>query len=401
MMVYNSSFRFSVSRILPSVRTVHTAPLKAANVKITGIKTPSQPKPNEQLVFGKTFTDHMLTVEWTKASGWGIPEIKPYGNLSLDPSACVFHYGFELFEGLKAYRTEDNKITMFRPDKNMERMNKSAARICLPTFDSEELIKLMGKLIQQDKHLVPEGKGYSLYIRPTLIGTTNALGVSTPDRALLYVITSPVGPYYKTGFKAVGLEATDYATRAWPGGCGDKKLGANYAPCILPQLQAAERGYQQNLWLFGPEKNITEVGTMNVFFAFKDSSTGKKELVTAPLDGTILEGVTRDSILALAREKLDPSEWNINERYYSINEVEERASKGELLEAFGSGTAAVVSPIKTIGWTGNDIDVPLLPGEQSGPLTKDIAKWIADIQYGRVSHGNWSRIVADLNTDAI
>lgn len=372
------------------------ASLDASKVIITNTSQPSEPRPNNELVFGQTFTDHMLTVEWTKANGWGIPEIKPYGKLSLDPSSCVFHYGFELFEGLKAYRTPDNMITMFRPDMNMIRMNKSAARICLPTFDSEELIKLMGKLIEQDKHLVPTGTGYSLYIRPTLIGTTDGLGVSTPDRALLFVIASPVGPYYATGFKAVKLEATDYATRAWPGGVGDKKLGANYAPCILPQLQAAERGYQQNLWLFGPEKNITEVGTMNVFFAFKDSVTGRKELVTAPLDGTILEGVTRDSILALTRERLDPAEWDVNERYYSINEVAERAKKGELLEAFGAGTAAVVSPIKAIGWQGKDIDVPLIPGEQSGPITKQVAQWIANIQYGKEKYGNWSKTVAEL-----
>lgn len=373
------------------------APLDASKVQITQTTTPSKPLPNDQLVFGQTFTDHMLTVEWNKGKGWSNPEIKPYGPLVLDPSAIVFHYAFELFEGLKAYRTPDNKISMFRADMNMKRMNKSAARICLPTFDTEELIKLIGKLIEQDRYLVPKGQGYSLYIRPTMIGTTNGLGVSTPDRALLYVICSPVGPYYKTGFKAVSLEATDYATRAWPGGVGDKKLGANYAPCILPQLDAATRGYQQNLWLFGPEKNITEVGTMNVFFAFKDSRTGKKELVTAPLDGTILEGVTRDSVLTLSKENLDPKEWDINERYYTITEVEERAAKGELLEAFGSGTAAVVSPIKRIGWNNKDIDVPLLPGEQSGPLTKNVAQWIADIQYGKVKRDNWSRVVADLN----
>lgn len=395
-MLSTYGFKSNLARNL-LVRGISTAPLNASKLQITNVKTPTAPKANDKLVFGQTFTDHMLAIEWTKEKGWDTPVIKPYGPLSLDPSSCVFHYAFELFEGLKAYRTPDNKITMFRPDMNMARMNKSAARICLPTFDSEELIKLVGKLIEQDKHLVPTGKGYSLYIRPTMIGTTNGLGVHTPDRALLFVITSPVGPYYKTGFKAVRLEATDYATRAWPGGVGDKKLGANYAPCILPQLEAAKRGYQQNLWLFGPEKNITEVGTMNVFFAFKNSVTGKKELVTAPLDGTILEGVTRDSVLTLAREKLDPAEWEVNERYFTITEVAERAEKGELLEAFGSGTAAVVSPIKEIGWKGKDIQVPLLPGEQSGPLTKDVASWIADIQYGRVQHGNWSRVVADLN----
>lgn len=380
-----------------SRRTLATGALDASKVKITNITKPSVLPPNDQLVFGHKFTDHMMTVEWTKKDGWKAPEIKPYAPLALDPSACVFHYAFEAFEGLKAYRTSDNKISLFRPDMNMKRMNKSAARICLPTFDGSELIKLMGKLIEQDKHLVPKGQGYSLYMRPNIIGTTATLGVSTPDRALLYVIASPVGPYYKTGFKAVRLEATDYATRAWPGGVGDKKLGANYAPCILPQLEAAKRGYQQNLWLFGPQKNVTEVGTMNVFFAFKNAKTGKKELVTAPIDGTILEGITRDSVLALARERLDPNEWEVNERYCTITEIEEAAKQGNLLEAFGSGTAAVVSPIKEVGWNGNDIQVPLLPGEQSGPLTKQVAQWISEIQYGKVKHGNWSQIVADLN----
>ncbi|KAK5780308.1 branched-chain-amino-acid transaminase BAT2 PWA37_002735 [Arxiozyma heterogenica] len=373
-----------------------SAPLDASKIVITPVATPSKPLSNDKLIFGKTFTDHMLTVEWTKEKGWDIPHIKPYGPLCLDPSAVVFHYAFELFEGMKAYRTEDNKIALFRPEMNMKRMNKSASRIMLPNFDGEELIKLITRLIEQDKHLIPEGQGYSLYIRPTLIGTTTTLGVAPPDRALLFVICSPVGPYYKTGFKAVRLEATDHATRAWPGGCGDKKLGANYAPCILPQVQAAERGYQQNLWLFGPEKNVTEVGTMNCFFVFKESATGKKELVTAPLDGTILEGVTRDSILTLARTRLDPKEWTVSERYCTINEVKEKAKRGELVEAFGSGTAAIVSPIKEIGWKEESIDIPLLPGEQSGEFTKLVAQWIGNIQYGKEQFENWSRIIAEL-----
>ncbi|CCH58850.1 hypothetical protein TBLA_0A10720 [Henningerozyma blattae CBS 6284] len=373
------------------------APLDSTKLKITRVQTPSKPRPNEELVFGKTFTDHMLTIQWDATKGWYDPEIKPYAPFTLDPSSIVFHYAFELFEGLKAYRTADNKITMFRPDMNMRRMNKSASRICLPNFDSDELIKMIGTLIEQDKHLVPEGNGYSLYIRPTMIGTDAGLGVSVPSKAMIFVILSPVGPYYPTGFKAVKLEATDYAVRAWPGGCGDKKLGANYAPCVLPQSQAASRGYQQNLWLFGPEKNITEVGTMNAFFVLKDTNTGKKEITTAPLDGTILEGVTRDSILTLARERLDPKEWIINERYCSIKEIAEASEKGNLVEAFGAGTAAVVSPIKEIGWNDQHINVPLLPGEQSGPLTKEIASWISDIQYGRVQHSNWVKVVADLN----
>lgn len=346
---------------------------------------------NDKLVFGKTFTDHMLEIEWSEKEGWGVPKISPYHNLSLDPSTVVFHYSFELFEGMKAYRDSNNNIRTFRSDKNMERMNKSAARICLPTFESEELLKLIDKLLLIDQDFVPQGKGYSLYLRPTMIGTTASLGVSTPDKALLYVIASPVGPYYSTGFKPVSLEATDYAVRAWPGGVGDKKLGANYAPCILPQLEAAKRGYHQNLWLFGDEGYITEVGTMNAFFVFKDSKTGIKELVTAPLDGTILEGVTRDSILQLCKERLPKDEWKISERKFTIQEVKDRAERGELMEAFGAGTAAVVSPINNIGWKGQDIPVPVSRGT-SGELTNQIAEWINKIQYGDEEYQNWSRI---------
>lgn len=367
------------------------APLDASKLKVTLTTTPKERLPNEELVFGQTFTDHMLMIPHSTKTGWGTPEIKPYGPLSLDPSSCVFHYAFELFEGLKAYKDAQGNVRMFRADKNMTRMNKSAARICLPEFDSEELTKLIGELLKIDNRFIPTEKGYSLYLRPTLIGTSAGLGVHTPDEALLFVICSPVGPYYKTGFKAVRLEATDYATRAWPGGVGDKKLGANYAPCVKPQLEAASRGYQQNLWLFGPEKNVTEVGTMNFFAVFK-TEDGKKELVTAPLDGTILEGVTRDSILSLARERLSKDEWIISERYCSINEIAEAAEKGNLVEAFGSGTAAIVSPIKEIGYDGKDIMVPLLPGEQSGALTKQVLEWIQELQYG-VVESDWSRVI--------
>jgi branched-chain amino acid aminotransferase len=367
------------------------APMQASKLTITKTTTPKDKIPNEELVFGQTFTDHMLKIKYNNKSGWQTPEIVPYGPLSLDPSSCVFHYAFELFEGLKAYKDKNGDIRMFRPDKNMVRMNKSADRICLPTFDSEELINLIGELLKVDHRFIPSEKGYSMYIRPTMIGTSAGLGVHTPDEALVFVICSPVGPYYKTGFKAVRLEATDYATRAWPGGVGNIKLGANYAPCVKPQLAAAKKGYQQNLWLFGPEKNISEVGTMNFFCAVKDSKTGKNELVTPPLDGTILEGVTRDSILSLARERLNPDEWIISERNLSIHELEEKAEKGELLEAFGSGTAAIVSPIKEVGYNGKAINIPLLPGEESGPMTKQFLQWIQELQYG-VVESDWSKV---------
>lgn len=372
-----------------STQTV--APLNASKLVIEKTTSPKPKLPKNELVFGKTFTDHMLEVEWDAETGWGAPKISPYHNLSLDPSTIVFHYAFELFEGMKAYRDRDGKIRTFRGDKNMARMNKSAERIALPQFDGEELQKLIDQLLILDQDFVPEGKGYSLYLRPTLIGTTASLGVSTPDKALLFVIASPVGPYYSSGFKPVNLEATDYAVRAWPGGVGDKKLGANYAPCVLPQLQASKRGFHQNLWLFGDEGFITEVGTMNAFFVFRDPDTGKKELTTAPLDGTILEGVTRDSILELARTRLPKDEWIVTERKFTIHEVKKAAENGNLVEAFGAGTAAVVSPIKNIGFKGEDIPVPVSLGN-SGELTAEVAEWIRKIQYGEEEYKNWSRV---------
>ncbi|CAH2351550.1 branched-chain-amino-acid aminotransferase, mitochondrial [[Candida] railenensis] len=385
-----ASQNFSVTNNFINRTTIRNmASLDASKLEIIKTTSPKTKLPNDQLVFGKTFTDHMLEIEWTAEAGWGTPKISPYHNLSLDPSTVVLHYAFELFEGMKAYKDKNGNIRTFRPDKNMIRMNKSAARIALPTFDGEELIKLIDKFLLVEESFVPEGTGYSLYLRPTLIGTTASLGVGTPDRALLYVIASPVGPYYSSGFKPVSLEATGHAVRAWPGGVGDKKLGANYAPCILPQLEAAKRGYAQNLWLFGEEGYITEVGTMNAFFAFENDD-GTKELTTAPLDGTILEGVTRDSILQLCKERL-PKEWTVTERKFTIHEVEERAQKGQLIEAFGAGTAAVVSPIKAIGWKGKDIEVPIVAGA-CGEVTKSVSEWISAIQYGDEEYNGWSRV---------
>lgn len=211
------------------------------------------------------------------------------------------------------------------------------------------------------------------------------MGVGPPGSALLYIIASPVGPYYPTGFRAVSLEATDYAVRAWPGGVGDKKLGANYAPCIVPQLEAAKRGFQQNLWLFGEEEFVTEVGTMNFFAAVK-SRDGKPELWTAPLDGTILEGVTRESILALARERLVPEGWEVHERPFTMGELGEAEAEARLMECFGAGTAAVVSPVRKISWRGKLVNCGLKEGEEAGEVTKRMKGWIEGIQYGDEDH---------------
>ncbi|KAL8243817.1 hypothetical protein R6Q59_010076 [Mikania micrantha] len=394
-------FSSSLSRQKLSIDTDPNLPgIDVSKLEITKTITPKEVMPNQDLVFGRTFTgsytkapqhtqirltnppDHMLAIEWTAAKGWLAPRITPYQNLSLDPATCVFHYAFTAFEGMKAYKTKDGSLRLFRPDMNMKRLNKSVTRIAMPSFDGEALINLIGQLCKLDQKFIPDQKGYSLYLRPTMIGTQRTLGVGPPGSALLFVIASPVGPYYPTGFKAINLEATDYAVRAWPGGVGDKKLGANYAPCIVPQLQAAKRGFHQNLWLFGEEEYITEVGTMNLFVCLKDKETGQKELVTAPLDGTILEGVTRDSVLALARERMVKDGWKVSERKLKMQDIADAEAEGRLIEIFGAGTAAIVSPIRKISWKGRLIDCGLKENEEVGPVTLQIKNWIESIQYG-------------------
>ena len=339
----------------------------------------------------------MLTAEWASTTGWLAPRITPYQNFSMDPATCVFHYAFSAFEGTKAYKKPDHpnsspsekSLRLFRPDKNMARLNKSAARIALPTFSGEALTSLMSTFCRLEQRFIPGEKGYSLYLRPTLIGTQRTLGVGPPASALLFLIASPVGPYYTSGFKAVSLEASSRAVRAWPGGVGDKKLGANYAPCILPAMEAASRGFQQNLWLFRDprdgEEYVTEVGTMNLFAALRHPD-GRRELVTAPLDGTILEGVLRDSVLALARERLVLEGWEVNERPFTMREVAEASDEGRLLEVFGSGTAAVVSPVRSISWNGRMVDCGLKPESEAGELAMRLKGWIESIQYGDEEH---------------
>ncbi|KAF2120514.1 branched-chain-amino-acid aminotransferase [Lophiotrema nucula] len=357
---------------------------------ITKTTTPKGLLPPEELIFGRNFTDHMLSLEWTASQGWLPARITPYQNLSLDPATCVFHYAFEAFEGMKAYKDKEGNVRLFRPERNMARLNKSSARLALPTFDGDAMIDLIGKFVKLDQRFIPEARGYSLYIRPTMIGTQRTLGVGPPASALLYVIASPVGPYYPTGFKAVSLEATDYAVRAWPGGVGDKKLGANYAPCIVPQMEAASRGFHQNLWLFGEEEYVTEVGTMNLFAAVKNKETGQKELLTAPLDGTILEGVTRDSVLTLARERLEPQGWKVSERKFTMQELADASDEGRMMEIFGAGTAAVVSPVRKIGWKGRMVDCGLPDHTEAGPIAQQMKDWIEGIQYGDEEGHPWS-----------
>ncbi|KAJ1919157.1 branched-chain-amino-acid transaminase bat2 [Tieghemiomyces parasiticus] len=346
---------------------------------------------NEELVFGESFTDHMLAVEWHKGQGWLAPEIRPHGPLMLDPSAVVFHYAFECFEGLKAYKDKEGRIRLFRPDMNMKRMNSSAQRIALPHFDGEQYIECIKELLRQEQRWIPSEYGYSLYLRPTMIGTEEALGVRASKSALLYTICSPVGPYYATGFKAISLYANVREVRAWPGGVGNAKLGANYAPTIVPAEQAAQHGCQQVLWLIGEQHELMEVGTMNLFI-FWTNREGQRELITPVLDGTILPGVTRDSILSLARTW---GEFEVSERKLYMNELVEAERDGRLHEVFGSGTAAIVSPVKRISYLGQDIHIPLDPANpegQAGPLTQRFNDTLMGIQYGDIPH-EWSVVV--------
>lgn len=371
-----------------------TSPLLFANLKKSLTVSPKPLVDNAKLVFGQTFSDHMLTIA-SSPSGWQAPSIAPYAKLQLDPSASVLHYGVECFEGMKAYKDKHGKIRLFRPDMNMTRFLKSSTRLALPSFDRAELLKCIKEFVRTEQRWIPNERGYSLYLRPAHIATQASLGVGASHSSLIFVIASPVGPYYKTGFAPVKLAASTEYVRAWPGGTGDCKIGGNYAPGIRPQIQVVNDGFQQILWLFGPDHLITEgllfnvVGTMN-FFVYWVNEHGEKELATPPLDGTILPGVTRDSILSLARE------WGIKvaERDLPMHVVKAAVKDNRVLEMFGAGTAAIVSPIKQIKYNQDVMDIPLgsKPGNKAGELTSRIADTILGIQYGEISH-KWSVVV--------
>ena len=331
-------------------------------------------------MFGATSSDHMLEIDWTAKGGWSAPTITPYHNLSLDPAAACLHYAVEAFEGMNVYLDAAGKPRLFRPDLNMTRLSRSLTRLAGPELDKAGFLSLLKSFAVAESGWIPRGDGFSLYLRPTVISTWGYLGVSPSKSFKLFVIACPVGPYYPDGFKPVKLLAETSAVRAWPGGVGHAKLGANYAPTIAVQMAAAAAGYAQVLWLFGPDHAVTEVGTMNFFVVWK-TPAGKVQLVTAPLtDGTILPGVTRQSILDLARAW---GEFEVVERKFTMPEVVAAAKEGRLLEAFGAGTAAVVSPVKAISYEGKEIAVPVGEGG-AGPLTARFWSTLLDVQYGRV-----------------
>uniref|UniRef100_A0ACB8FN33 Branched-chain-amino-acid aminotransferase n=1 Tax=Sphaerodactylus townsendi TaxID=933632 RepID=A0ACB8FN33_9SAUR len=371
--------------------------LEAADLIINPAATFKEKPDPTGLVFGTVFSDNMLFIEWSLASGWEKPHIKPLENLSVHPAISAFHYAVEprglteakllhmlwlneytLFEGMKAYRGADGKIRLFRPRLNMDRMLRSAMRATLPGFDKEELLECIRKLVEVEKEWVPYSTSASLYIRPTLIGTEPSLGVKKPSKALLYVILSPVGPYFSTGsFNPISLWADPKYVRAWKGGTGDCKLGGNYGSSIYAQREAMELGCQQVLWLYGEDHQITEVGTMNLFLHWQNED-GEEELATPPLDGIILPGVTRQSILDLAHKW---GEFKVSERYITMSDLIAALKDRRVKEMFGAGTACVVCPISTILYQGETLHIPTM---DNGPkIATRFLKELTDIQYGR------------------
>ena len=364
---------------------------KASDLEIIKSTSPASLPDPATLKFGHHFTPHMLTIKWNLSSGWSTPLIHPLQNFSLHPAAKGIHYALQLFEGQKAYRGVDGKVRMFRPEMNMKRMISSAARSFFPTFDSEQLIDCISQLICLDENFVfPASTNTCLYIRPSMLGTEATLGVDASSEGLLYVLLSPVGSYFSAGnsIPAVSLMANPEYVRAWPGGTGDRKLGSNYGPSIFVQKKALKEGCQQVLWLFGDDHQVTEAGTMNVFAVFKQGD--KKLLVTPPLeDSLILPGITRDSIINIAKEWEDVE---VQEKRIHMKEIEDGVRDGNLLEFFGAGTACVVSPVNRIVFKGKDIHIPT-----GGELSARIYKTLTDIHYARITPHKWMREVSNMD----
>ncbi|XP_062299827.1 branched-chain-amino-acid aminotransferase, cytosolic [Scomber scombrus] len=341
---------------------------------------------SDVFTFGTVFTDHMLTIEWSATEGWQAPLIQPFGNLSLNPACSSLHYGIQLFEGLKAYRGDDNRLRLFRPMLNMNRMANSAKRACLPAFDQSELLECIRRLVEIDQDWVPQSDSASVYIRPTFISTEPTLGVKKPAQALLYVILCPVGAYFNTGGKGLSLWADPKYTRAWKGGTGDCKMGGNYGCSLSAQYDAVDYGCQQVLWLYGEDHQITEAGTMNIFLHWINED-GDEELATPPLDGIILPGVTRQSILEITREW---DEFKVTERYLTMSQLCCALKQQRVKELFGSGTACMICPIEDIVYQGENLHIPCQ--EENSQLTSRIAKELTDIQYGRTP-SDWTFLV--------
>ena len=339
-------------------------------IRITRAAT-KKPKPKDSaLTFGTVFTDHMFVMDFQEEKGWYDPRIEPYGPLSLDPAAAVLHYAQAVFDGLKAFRGKDGRVRLFRPQKHIERMNNSAKRMCIPPLDPEMALKSLVALVGLEKDWVPSTVGTSLYVRPTIIANEAFLGVRPAHAYIYYVILSPVGAYYPEGMNPVKILVVDKYVRAVEGGVGAAKTAGNYAASLYAAEEAKHAGFTQVLWLDGRErKYLDEVGTMNIMLKIGD------EVITPPLaSGTILPGVTRDSALTLMRE------WGlrVSERQVSIAEVARAAHDGTLEEVWGTGTAAVISPVGELAYQGERI---VIHGGKIGALTQKLYDTIVGIQY--------------------
>ncbi|MDK2802898.1 MAG: branched-chain amino acid aminotransferase [Oscillospiraceae bacterium] len=332
----------------------------------------------EDLGFGKIFTDHMFVMDYSKEEGWNNPEIVPYAPISLDPSSVCFHYGQNIFEGMKAYRHEDEKIYLFRPRDHITRFNASCVRMCIPMVDEEDMLKYIENLIVVDNKWVPSFEGSSLYIRPFIIATTATLGVKPAVNYKMVIIMSPVGSYYEDGIKPINIHVETELVRATQGGVGNVKTAGNYAASLLAQQRAGRKGFDQVLWLDSfYHKYIEEVGVMNIFFSFN------KKIVTPKLNGTILPGVTRQTVIDLC----NLWEVDIEERRISIEEVTRACYQNKLEEIFGTGTAAIISPIGHFSYDNKKYEVN--KGE-IGQVSQALFDVINQIQYGEMEDQfNW------------
>jgi branched-chain amino acid aminotransferase len=348
------------------------------SLRIEKAKTLKEKPKDSELVFGTQFTDHMFVMDYAPDKGWHDPRIVPYGPLPMSPATMVFHYGQAIFEGLKAYRDDSGRVVTFRPKDNFARLNRSAARMCIPQFDEAFALEALLELLRLEKDWVPHSKDTSLYIRPFIIATDPYLGVRPSNTYKFMIILSPVGAYYPEGFDPVKIMVTDQYVRACKGGVGHIKAEGNYGASLYASKIAKEQGYTQVLWLDAKENRyVEEVGTMNIFFKI-----GGK-LVTPTLEsGSILPGITRDSVITLAKDM----GVTVEERRISMDEICEASEKGTLEEVFGSGTAAVVSPVGLLHYKGKDI---VVNGQKTGPFVHKMYDTLTGIQFGKLpdKHG--------------
>lgn len=343
------------------------------NFPVTKTTNPKEkPDPNN-LPFGSYFSDHMFVMEYDEGQGWHDGRVVPYEPISLDPASLVLHYGQEMFEGLKAYsNVNDGSVQLFRPDMNAKRTNRTNDRLCIPPIDEELYVEAVKAIVAVDSDWIPDAKDTSLYIRPFIIATEASLGIKASSSYKFIIILSPSGPYYPNGLQPTKLYVEDTYVRAAAGGTGEAKCGGNYASGLKAQVIAHDKGYEQILWLDGKEqKYVEEIGTSNAFFVIGD------EIITAPLSGTILPGITRDSCLTVLKSK----GYKVSERKLSIDEIMEAYDKGEFKEMFASGTAAIISPVGTLRYKEKVMEIN---NSEIGPIAQMLYDTIYGTQIGKV-----------------